>query len=113
AALAPAFPVSAGASAYNAAELREAGFRDPRVLPIFVDPLRWAQPADAHWMRMLQDDRTNLLFVGRTAPNKCQHDLVEAFHEYLAHDPQARLLLIGAWVEGHPYAMFVRKRAHD
>jgi glycosyltransferase involved in cell wall biosynthesis len=109
--LATAFPVSAGDSTFNADELRAAGFKDPLVVPIFVDPLRWAQPADPDWMRMLQDGRTNLLFVGRVAPNKCQHHLVQAFHEYLRHDPGARLILAGVWPDGHPYARFVRDEA--
>src|SRR5205823_13331389 len=52
--LASSFPVSCGDSTFNATELREAGFRDPGVMPIFVDPLRWAQPADSEWMRTLQ-----------------------------------------------------------
>jgi glycosyltransferase involved in cell wall biosynthesis len=109
--LASAFPLSAGDSAYNAAELREAGFQSPAVLPIFVDPLRWAEPADAEWMKRLQDGRTNLLFVGRVAPNKCQHDLLDAFKEYLSFDPQARLLLVGGWRDADPYASFVREHA--
>jgi len=106
--LAAAFPASAGDSAYNAEELREVGFREPQVLPIFVDPMRWAHPPDPEWMRVLQDGRTNLLFVGRVAPNKCQHHLVQAFHEYLRHDPDARLVLAGVWPDGHPYVRFVR-----
>ena len=109
--LAAAFPVSAADSTYNADELREAGFKDPMVVPIFVDPMRWAQPADPEWMKMLQDGRTNLLFVGRVAPNKCQHHLVQAFHEYLGHDPAARLILVGVWPDGHPYARFIRDEA--
>lgn len=109
--MAAAFPISAGVSAYNAAELRETGFRDPLVVPIFIDPMRWAQPADPEWMRILQDGRTNLLFVGRVSPNKCQHHLVQAFHEYLRHDPGARLILAGVWPDGHPYARFVRDEA--
>lgn len=109
--LAAAFPVSTGDSTYNADELREAGFKDPMVVPIFVDPMRWALPPDRDWMRLLQDGRTNLLFVGRVAPNKCQHHLVEAFQEYLRHDPGARLILAGVWPEGHPYARFVREEA--
>jgi glycosyltransferase involved in cell wall biosynthesis len=110
--LAPTFPISAGDSEYNAAELRQAGFHAPRVLPIFVDPLRWDQPPAADWMNVLQDGRTNLLFVGRMAPNKCQHHLVEAFKEYLSHDPHARLVLVGGWVDGDPYAKFVQDCAH-
>jgi glycosyltransferase involved in cell wall biosynthesis len=106
--LAPAFPISLGVSNYNAAELREIGFHEPAVLPIFVDPLRWARPADPEWMKMLQDGRTNILFVGRVLPNKCQHHLLEAFKEYLSFDPGARLLLVGAWPERHPYPNFLR-----
>ena len=109
--LAPAFPISCGDSAYNAAELQQAGFRDPGVLPIFVDPLRWAQPADPAWMKALQDGRTNLLFVGRVAPNKCQDHLLEAFKEYLSFDPEARLILVGSWKDGDSYAIHLRELA--
>ena len=109
--LAPAFPVSVGDSTYNADELRAAGFKDPSVMPIFVDPMRWGQPADPEWMKMLQDGRTNLLFVGRVAPNKRQEHLLYAFKEYLAFDPQARLLLVGVWPEGNPYARFLHDEA--
>jgi len=109
--LAAVFPVSAGDSTFNTDELRDAGFKDPMVVPIFVDPMRWAQPADPEWMKMLQDGRSNLLFVGRVAPNKCQHHLVQAFHEYLRHDAAARLILVGLWADGHPYARFIREEA--
>jgi glycosyltransferase involved in cell wall biosynthesis len=111
--LASSFPVSCGDSAYNAKELRELGFSDPRVLPIFVDPLRWAQPADPDWMRTLQDGRTNLLFVGRIVPNKCQHHLLHAFREFRSFDPDARLILVGGWQDGHPYAVYLRELAHE
>ena len=109
--LAPAFPVSVGDSTYNADELREAGFRDPSVMPIFVDPMRWGKPADPEWMKMLQDGRTNILFVGRIAPNKRQEHLIAGFKEYLSYDPQARLILVGVWPEGDPYARFLRDEA--
>jgi glycosyltransferase involved in cell wall biosynthesis len=109
--MASAFPVSAGASIYNAEELREAGFRDPSVAPIFVEPMRWNQAADPQWMTALQDGRTNILFVGRVAPNKCQHDLLAAFREYLSFDPDARLVLVGVWPDGDPYARFLHDEA--
>lgn len=109
--LAPAFPVSVGDSTYNASELREAGFRDPGVMPIFVEPSRWAQAPDPEWMEKFQDGRTNILFVGRIAPNKKQEDLIRAFKEYLAHDPDARLLLVGLWPEGSAYARFLHDEA--
>jgi glycosyltransferase involved in cell wall biosynthesis len=109
--LASSFPLSCGDSAYNAEELRNVGFRDPRVLPIFVDPLRWAQPADPDWMRALQDGRTNLLFVGRVVPNKCQHHLLEVFRRYRSFDADARLILVGGWPDGHRYAAHLRELA--
>jgi glycosyltransferase involved in cell wall biosynthesis len=60
-------------------------------------------PADAELMRQLQDGKTNLLFVGRLAPNKCQDDLLEAFAYYLTMDREARLILVGCGDPGDPY----------
>ena len=59
-------------------------------------------------MNNLQDHVTNLLFVGRTAPNKCQHDLIKGFHEYLKMDPVARLILVGHMESNDPYCEYLR-----
>ncbi|MDQ3119055.1 MAG: glycosyltransferase family 4 protein, partial [Verrucomicrobiota bacterium] len=103
-ALASDFPLSFGVSRFNADELEEAGFHQPGVLPIPVDPAQCGFSPDAEIMAKLQDGRTNLLFVGRIAPNKKQDDLLLAFEQYLALDPEARLVLIGKVEEGDPYA---------
>jgi glycosyltransferase involved in cell wall biosynthesis len=57
-------------------------------------------------MRDLQDGATNLLFVGRFAPNKRQDALVEIFAEYLKLDPHSRLIIAG---EGHHSDPFFRR----
>ncbi len=101
--LAQHFPLSLGVSAYNAAELAASGFDDPGVLPIAVDPKKWDMPADAALMQQLQDGKTNLLFVGRLAPNKRQDHLLEAFAHYLTMDQQARLILVGYRQINDPY----------
>lgn len=101
--LAKSFPVSAGGSAYNARELCDAGFADPGVLPYVVDPARWDEPADARLMAQLQAGHTNLLFVGRLAPNKRQDDLIRAFRAYLDLDPNAVLHLVGGAIPDDPY----------
>lgn len=101
--LAPAFDISYGDSAYNAAELAELGFRDPQVLPITIDPALWDEPADPATMAQLQDGKTNLLFVGRIAPNKCQIDLVRALDQYRRMDANARLILVGGVDTNGPY----------
>jgi glycosyltransferase involved in cell wall biosynthesis len=55
---------------------------------------------DAQVSEALERDRrdggTELLFVGRIAPNKAQHDLVSMLAAYRRfHDPRARLRLVG------------------
>ncbi|HEY9597187.1 MAG TPA: glycosyltransferase, partial [Cyanophyceae cyanobacterium] len=101
--LAQHFSISVGDSAYNATELSASGFSEPGVLPIAIDPHKWDMPADATLMEQLQDGKTNLLFVGRIAPNKRQEHLVEAFSHYLNMDREARLILVG-WGDIHdPY----------
>ncbi len=101
--LARDFPKSASDSEFNAGELRACGFSEPMVLPIAVDPVKWNVPPDAGLMEQLQDGRTNILFVGRIAPNKKQDDLVRAFQRFLVADPSARLILVGPVENGDPY----------
>ena len=91
------------------AELAEAGFHEPGVLPIAVKPDKWSASPDPRLMDMLQDGRTNLLFVGRFAPNKKQDDLIVAFSHYLALDPDARLILVGKPEENDPYVTHLRQ----
>ncbi|MCA1626626.1 MAG: glycosyltransferase, partial [Acidobacteria bacterium] len=107
--LARHFPVSVGDSAFNAAELAACGFRDPGVLPIVVDPSKWNIRADEELMNRLQDGKTNLLFVGRIAPNKRQDELVKAFAHYLVLDSNARLILAGDGRDSDPYYQHLRQ----
>jgi glycosyltransferase involved in cell wall biosynthesis len=107
--LARAFPRSVGVSAYNAEELQMYGFASPLVLPLAIDPGAWSQSPDEGLMTRLQDGRRNLLYVGRYAPNKCQHDLVEAFAHYSRIDPESRLILVGSGDTNDPYVRFVHE----
>ena len=94
--LADYFPVSVGDSKFNADELTACGFHKPGVLPLCIDPTNWAFPPDDRIMADFQDGRTNILFVGRVAPNKRHEDLIYAFKFWLEEDPTARLLLVGS-----------------
>jgi glycosyltransferase involved in cell wall biosynthesis len=107
--LARHFPNSAGDSSFNADELRHCDFHDHKVLPIAVDPAKWEIPANPELMEQLQDGRTNVLFVGRIAPNKKQDDLVRSFRLYLAADPSARLILAGPLDQANPYTAHLRQ----
>jgi glycosyltransferase involved in cell wall biosynthesis len=106
--LAQHFPLSVGVSAYNAAELTACGFRAPGVLPIIVDPDKWNIAPDSKLMASLQDGQTNLLFVGRVAPNKHQDRLIEAFGRYRQSDPNSRLIIVGEGRASDPYFGHVR-----
>lgn len=86
-------------SAFNAAELTELGYAPVVVAPLLLDlDARLAAP-DPQVAEHLARTRAghHWLFVGRLAPNKCQHDLIAAFAAYrLAYDHGARLTLIGS-----------------
>lgn len=87
-------------SAFSEAELIEAGFADTSVVPILIDFTDYDTPPNPRRLARLEEERraggSRWLFVGRLAPNKCQHDVIGAFAMYRAlHDPRARLAIIG------------------
>jgi glycosyltransferase involved in cell wall biosynthesis len=86
-------------SAFNQTELLEHGVPVERcaVVPPFhrVEQLEATSP-DSEVLDACADGRTNLLFVGRMAPNKGHATLIDAFAVYHQHhDRNSRLLLIG------------------
>ena len=86
-------------SEFNAAELRGLGFPDVTVSPLLMDLdglLATAPAPSDHYPLPAPGEGAMILFVGRLAPNKNQHLLMQAFHvlkTYLDHD--AHLFLVG------------------
>jgi glycosyltransferase involved in cell wall biosynthesis len=77
-------------SAFNAAELREAGADDVEVLPVLADPGRLGDAAGE------PPGPPTVLFVGRLMPHKRQDEVLRAFALYrAAHAPDARCVLVG------------------
>ncbi len=111
--LAPCFSVSAGVSAFNNLDLEARDFKNPQTLPIIVSPEKWNIPAEPNMMARLQDGKTNILFVGRIIANKCQHDLLKAFAVYLSMFGNARLILVGGFVEEERYYQDLQKQIRD
>ncbi|MGB3714078.1 MAG: glycosyltransferase [Candidatus Promineifilaceae bacterium] len=85
-----------GDSDFNELELKEAGYTDTGVLPIVLDPKKYAATPDPGVMARFGDGRRNLLFLGRLAPNKKQEDLMKLLHYYRRIEPGARLILVGS-----------------
>jgi glycosyltransferase involved in cell wall biosynthesis len=111
--LAPHFPVSAGDSRFNSSDLEAHGFRSPSVLPICISPEKWNIAAEPNMMARLQDGKDNILFVGRIVANKCQHDLINAFASYLSLYGNARLILVGGFVDEESYYQDLKKQIRD
>jgi len=84
-------------SEYNKRELVMRGFTCPiEVRPILIPFSDYDKAPDSAAMERFGDGRTNILFVGRIAPNKRQEDLIRAFYFYKKTDPTARLILAGS-----------------
>jgi L-malate glycosyltransferase len=98
--LAPHTAFSFADSSYNRDELVATGYRNTLVCPILLDLDEYHRPPDPATLDRLRRRRersgAQWLFVGRVAPNKCQHDVVGAFAVYRRlFDPAARLTLVG------------------
>lgn len=85
-------------SEFNKEELLEFGFTCPiDVLPIIIPFQDYRKKPDASVQRIYADDKTNILFTGRVAPNKKHENIIRAFAVYKKlYDPTARLFLIGS-----------------
>ena len=86
-----------GDSEYNRQELETIGFTETAVFPIAVDTTRLIEaPPRPALERVLCDGLTNILFVGRIAPNKRLEDhlrLAEHYKRYI--DPFHRFIFVG------------------
>lgn len=85
-------------SAYNAEELMAMGYPPVSVLPLVLDLSKLRQGLDRRQLKALSDDKVNVLFVGRCAPNKRIEDILRAFHHFQRYvEPNSRLILAGSY----------------
>ena len=86
-----------GDSEFNRRELHEAGFPRTGVLPVVPNFSQLDVEPNPMLAGDFDDERTNILFVGRMIPNKRIEDLIRFFDAYrLRYSRQTRLLLVGA-----------------
>lgn len=103
-----------GVSEFNRRELEAAGFRRTDVLPFVHDLASYQRPASAVTRRLLEDGRTNILFVGRVVPNKKLEDLLRVFAFYQRYlDARSRLLLVGDHRGQEPYLRRLTEMARE
>lgn len=93
---------AAADSQFNAAELRPLGYPPADVIGVFRQPL--PRPADATPAPgPTPAGRLRMLFVGRGAPNKCQHDAILALGALAQAGIDAELRLVGSWGGNRAY----------
>ena len=113
-ALAKRIPFAIGVSEYNRRELESAGFAKTAAVPILVRWARYGVAADPEVQARWRGPATNLLFVGRIAPNKRQDQLVRLLAYYRrCIDPEARLLLVGSFRDQPQYHARVHALARE
>jgi glycosyltransferase involved in cell wall biosynthesis len=95
-AFAPRAELALADSEFNRRDLLTAGFRRTGVLPIVLDLAAYGGTPSPVVRRLYDDGRTNILFVGRIAPNKrIEHLIKTVFYFKKFVSPLVRLILVG------------------
>lgn len=93
-------------SEYNKQSLKEMGYTCPiEVCPILIPFSDYEKkPSREVVERYSNDGYTNLVFVGRVAPNKKHENVIRAFYCYHKYfNPKSRLFLVGSYGESDRY----------
>ncbi len=110
--LANAAEVVMAVSEFNAEELKTMGYRQVQVLPLILDFAAMKSRPDRGIMRRLADGKTNVLFVGRGAPNKRIEDLLCAFHYFQKTvEKNSRLIHVGSYTGLERYQALIQALA--
>ncbi len=87
-----------GDSRHNELELIEAGFRKTAVLPLVMDFKKFDCPVHPVVRSLIDDGKTNIIYVGRIIPNKKIEDVLTSFYFYQSRfNPASRLILVGEY----------------
>jgi glycosyltransferase involved in cell wall biosynthesis len=110
--LVPRTGLALGVSAYNADELRGAGFAPVDVLPLMLDEREYQTAPDPAVAARWAGRGPRLLFVGRLVPHKRQEDVIKLLYYLRRADPGALL-----WLAGDPwlpeYAAWLHELVRD
>jgi glycosyltransferase involved in cell wall biosynthesis len=113
-ALAGKCDIALAQSKFNADEMSAMGFKDVRVVPLILDVEALRVAPDRKILKKYRDGKTNVLFVGRGAPNKKLEDLIIAFAVFQKTVcPSSRLIIAGSIAGLEPYHFILRALARD
>lgn len=102
-------------SEFNKSDLQNMGYRCPiSVAPILIPFDDYRQEPSAKVIEKYSDGRTNIVFVGRVAPNKRFEDVLDCFVEYKKkYDKNARLFLVGNYDEKNKYYQYLKEHVEN
>ena len=101
-------------SAYNAQELKDAGYSNVQVSPLLLELKRLGDRPDPEILNKFSDGMLNLLFVGRCAPNKRLEDLLHAFYYVQKYiEPRSRLIHVGSFAGTEQYLAMLKAIAKE
>lgn len=93
-------------SHFNKSNMIDMGYAADKidVIPVIIPFDDYKKTPDADMVKKLSDGVTNIVFVGRIAPNKKHEDLIRTFHYYKKNvNPNSRLILAGSANKGGMY----------
>lgn len=97
-------------SEYNKLQLIEYGYRcHIEVCPVLIPFRNYRKAPDRYIINKYSDGWTNIIFVGRIAPNKKQEDIIRTFYCYKKINPESRLILVGSWAGMEKYYNRLKK----
>ncbi len=112
--LAKTASVNLADSQFNATELTDLGYPSVQVMPLVLNFDTINTPADRNLLRALKDDRINILFVGRCAPNKRIEDALRAFKYFQKTvAPNARFIHVGSFAGLERYQAIITAYARN
>lgn len=106
------FDYCIAASQFNKQNLLSYGYTCPiDVVPIVIPFEDYKKKPNEEIIQEYKDfGITNILFVGRIAPNKKYEDIILSFHYYKKrYNPTARLFFVGSWVGMEGYYQRLRQ----
>jgi L-malate glycosyltransferase len=99
-----------GDSEFNRQELDALGFAPTGVLPVVPDFSHLDLEPNDLVAGEFDDERTNVLFVGRIIPNKRIEDVIRYFHAYQRNfNPRSRLLFVGSYAGYEKYLAMLQE----
>lgn len=100
-------------SEYNKLQLIKYDYKCPiKVCPILIPFKDYKKSHDQYIIKEYSDNWTNIIFVGRIAPNKKQEDIIKTFYYYKKINPKSRLIFVGSWTGMENYYNRLKKYIH-